>query len=156
MKKITSTLFAMIISAVTLYSCGSGWEELKPVSNEKNLRIKLEITEESGSGENGAFALRITNESDSDFVQCSFRFDDKYEHKFEGLADKTGDAVIPLTRSLIKTRETFVFYFNDKIDNYTRFGLKEQIKDGRKNYIPSTIEFSCHVGTMVWKVPEKL
>jgi|GEM_PF-2002909 len=153
--KILSAVI-LIFSAAALCSCGSGWEELKPVSNEKNLRIKLEITEESGSGENGAFGLRITNESDSDFVQCSFRFDDKYEHKFEGLADKTGDAVIPLTRSLIKTRETFVFYFNDKIDNYTRFGLKDQIKDGRKNYIPSTIEFNCHVGTIVWKVPENL
>jgi hypothetical protein len=145
-----------LLAAVTLYSCGSGWEELKPATNEKNLRIKLEITEEGGSGENGSFALRITNESDSDFVLCSFRFDDKYEHKFDGLADKTGDAVIPLTRSLIRTRETFVFYFNDKVDNYARFGLKEQIKDGRKNYIPSTIEFNCHVGTIVWKVPEKL
>ncbi|MCI0473133.1 MAG: hypothetical protein L0Y76_06055 [Ignavibacteria bacterium] len=156
MRKIILTLFAIIIAAVNLNSCGSGWEELKPESNEKNLRIKLEITEESGSGENGAFGLRITNESDSDFVQCSFRFDDKYEHKFEGLSDKTGDAVIPLTRSLLKTRETFVFYFNDKIDNYTRFGLKDRIKDGRKNYIPSTIEFNCHVGTIVWKVPEHL
>lgn len=145
-----------VLTAVVLHSCGSGWEELKPVSNEKNLRIKLEITEEGGSGENGSFALRITNESDSDFVQCSFRFDDKYEHKFEGLADKTGDVMIPLTRSLIRTRETFIFYFNDKIDNYTRFGLKEQIKDGRKNYIPSLIEFNCHVGTIVWKVPEDL
>ncbi|MCU0372027.1 MAG: hypothetical protein MUE56_02130 [Ignavibacteria bacterium] len=156
MKNKVLTAVLIIFSAAALCSCGSGWEELKPVSNEKNLRIKLEITEEGGSGENGAFALRITNESDSDFVQCSFRFDDKYEHKFEGLADKTGDAVIPLTRSLIKTRETFVFYFNDKIDNYARFGLKEQIKDGKKNYIPSTIEFNCHVGTIVWKVPEKL
>ena len=156
MKNYVLPAIIIILATTAIFSCGSGWEELKPVSNEKNLRIKLEITKESGSGDNGAFALRITNESDSDFVQCSFRFDDKYEHKFEGLTDKTGDAVIPLTRSLIRTRETFVFYFNDKIDNYTRFGLKEQILDGRKDYIPSTIEFNCHVGTIVWKVPENI
>lgn len=153
MSKIFLNIFIWMSLSVILSSCGTGWKELKPVSNEKGLRIDLEIRrEESKSEDQGAFALRITNNSDSDFIRCSLRFDDKHEHTFEGLKDKTLDVAIPLTRSLLKSRDTFIFIFSSEVENYQRFG----IKDEKKNYIPKKIELITHEGNLVWNVPEDL
>lgn len=152
MNKILLNIFLLIALSVVLSSCGMGWKELKPVSNEKGLRIDLEIArEKSDSEDQGAFALRITNNSDSDFIRCSLRFDDKHEHTFEGLKDKTGDVAIPLTRSILKSRDTFIFIFSSEVENYQRFG----IKDEKKNYIPKKIELITHEGNLVWNVPEE-
>lgn len=153
MRKTLFTLSVWISLSIMLSSCGMSWKELKPVTNEKGLRINLEISKEkSKSEEFGAFALRITNQSDSDFIHCTFKFDDKYEHTFEGLKDKTYDEPIALTRSLLKSGDTFIFIFNSEIDNYQRFG----IKDAKKNYIPSKIELKTHEGNLIWNVPENL
>lgn len=153
MNKITSYIVVWIFLSILLSSCGMGWKELKPVSNEKGLRIELEISKEKSKSEDfGAFALRITNKSDSDFIRCSFRFDDKHEHTFEGLKDKTYDEPIPLTRSLLKSGDTFIFIFNSEVDNYQRFG----IKDEKKNYIPKKIELKTHEGNLIWNVPDDL
>ena len=153
MNKITLYIVVWIVLSIVISSCGTGWKELKPVSNEKGLRINLEIRKEKSKSEDfGAFALRITNNSDSDFIHCTFKFDDKYEHKFEGLKDKTYDLPISLTRSLLKSGDTFIFIFNSEIDNYQRFG----IKDEKKNYIPSKIEIYTHEGNLTWNVPGDL
>ena len=153
MNKILLNIFFWTALSLFFSSCGTGWIELKPVSNEKGLRIELEISrEKSVSDDMGAFALRITNNSDSDFIRCSLRFDDKHEHTFEGLKDKTGDAAIPLTRSILKSRDTFVFIFSSEVENYQRFG----IKDEKKNYIPRKIELITHEGNLVWNVPDDL
>ncbi len=153
MNKILVNLFLWIALSLLVSSCGTGWKELKPASNEKGLRIDLEISrEKSESEDQGAFALRITNNSDSDFIRCSLRLDDKHEHTFEGLKDKTGDVAIPLTRSILKSRDTFVFIFSSEVENYQRFG----IKDEKKNYIPRKIELITHEGNIVWNVPEDL
>jgi len=153
MKKITLNIALLILLSIVLSSCGTGWKEMKPASNEKGLRINLEISKEKSKSEDyGAFALRITNNSDSDFIHCTFKFDDKYEHTFEGLKDKSYDTPIALTRSLLKSRDTFIFIFNSEIDNYQRFG----IKDERKNYIPKKIELKTHEGSLIWNVPEDL
>lgn len=153
MGNIIIQAFIWIALAFTLSSCGKNWEELKPVSNEKGLRIDLEVAKvESKSEDVGAFALRITNNSDSDFIRCSLKFDDKHEHTLEGLKDKTGDVAIPLTRSLLKSRETFVFIFSDEVENYKRFGIQNE----RKNYIPKKIELITHEGNLVWNVPDNL
>ena len=153
MNKILLNIFIWISISVIISSCGTGWKELKPVSNEKGLRIDLEIArEESKSEDQGAFALRITNNSDSDFIRCSLRFDDKHEHTLEGLKDKTGDVAIPLTRSILKSRDTFIFIFSSEVENYQRFG----IKDEKKNYVPKKIELITHEGNLVWNVPEDL
>ena len=134
-------------------SCGFSWKELKPASNEKGLRINLEISKEKSKSEDlGAFALRITNQSDSDFIHCTFKFDDKYEHTFEGLKDKTYDEPIVLTRSLLKSGDTFIFIFDSEIDNYQRFG----IKDEKKNYVPKKVELKTHEGNLIWNVPADL
>ena len=72
MNKITLYIVVWIFLSVVLSSCGMGWKEIKPVSNEKGLRIDLEIAKEKSKSEDfGAFALRITNKSDSDFIRCS-------------------------------------------------------------------------------------
>ena len=153
MNKILLNIFLWTALSLFFSSCGTGWIELKPVSNEKGLRIELEISrEKSVSDDMGAFALRITNNSDSDFIRCSLRFDDKHEHTFEGLKDKTGDAAIPLTRSILKSRDTFVLIFSSEVENYQRFG----IKDEKKNYIPRKIELITHEGNLVWNVPDDL
>ncbi|MFA5011269.1 MAG: hypothetical protein WC644_04875 [Ignavibacteria bacterium] len=153
MNKILLNVFLWLALSLIVSSCGAGWKELKPVSNEKGLRIDLEITrEKSKSEDQGAFALRITNNSDSDFIRCSLRFDDKHEHTFEGLKDKTGDVAIPLTRSILKSRDTFIFIFSSEVENYQRFG----IKDEKKNYIPKKIELITHEGNLVWNVPDDL
>ncbi len=151
MRKIILYVFFWIVAAFTLSSCGMGWEEIKPVSNEKGLRIDLEVARLNPKADDvGAFALRITNNSDSDFIRCSLRFDDKHEHTLEGLKDKTGDVAIPLTRSLLKSRETLVLIFNDDVENYKRFG----IQNVSKNYIPKKIELKTHEGTLIWNVPD--
>lgn len=153
MTKIALNIFFWITISLMVSSCGSGWTELKPASNEKGLRIDLEISrEKSKSEDQGAFALRITNNSDSDFIRCSLRFDDKHEHTFEGLKDKTGDVAIPLTRSILKSRDTFIFIFSSEVENYQRFGIKNE----KKNYIPKKIELITHEGNLVWNVPDDL
>lgn len=153
MRKILQTVTVWISLSVLLSSCGMGWTELKPISNEKGLRINLEISnEKSKSDDAGAFSLRVNNKSDSDFIHCTFKFDDKYEHTFEGLKDKTYDEPIVLTRSLLKSGDTFIFIFNSEIDNYKRFG----ITDAKKNYRPSKIELKTHEGNLIWNVPEDL
>jgi len=153
MNNITLNITLIIFLSAMLSSCGMSWKELKPVSNEKGLRIDLEISKEKSKSEDyGAFALRVTNKSDSGFIHCTFRFDDKYEHTFEGMKDKTYDEPIVLTRSLLKSGDTFIFIFNSEIDNYQRFG----IKDEKKNYIPSKIELKTHEGNLIWNVPADL
>ena len=57
-----------------------------------------------------------------------------------------------LTRSLLKSGDTFIFIFNSEIDNYQRFG----IKDEKKNYIPKKIELKTHEGNLIWNVPDDL
>ena len=153
MNKITLNIALLVFLSAMLSSCGMSWKELKPVTNEKGLRINLEVSKVKSKSEDfGAFALRITNQSDSDFIHCTFKFDDKYEHTFEGLKDKTYDEPIALTRSLLKSGDTFIFIFNSEIDNYQRFG----IKDAKKNYIPSKIELKTHEGNLIWNVPADL
>lgn len=153
MNKITLNIALIVLLSAMLSSCGMSWKELRPVTNEKGLRINLEISKEKSKSEDfGSFALRITNNSDSDFIHCSFKLDDKYEHTFEGLKDKTYDEPITLTRSLLKSGDTFIFIFNSEIDNYQRFGIKE----AKKNYIPSKIELKTHEGNLIWNVPADL
>jgi hypothetical protein len=153
MNKITLNIALIVLLSAMLSSCGMSWKELRPVTNEKGLRINLEISKEKSKSEDyGAFALRVTNKSDSNFIHCTFRFDDKYEHTFEGMKDKTYDEPIVLTRSLLKSGDTFIFIFNSDIDNYLRFG----IKDAKKNYVPSKIELKTHEGNLIWNVPADL
>jgi hypothetical protein len=153
MNKIVLNIALWILMSVVLSSCGMGWKELKPVSNDKGLRINLEISKEKSKSEDaGAFSLRVTNNSDSDFKHCTFKFDDKYEQMFEGLKDKTYDEPVVLTRSLLKSGDTFIFIFNSEFDNYKRFG----ITDAKKNYRPSKIELKTHEGNLIWNVPDDL
>ena len=154
MKYLTHFIAVFILAVLSsaLFSCGGGFKELKPVSNENNLKVKLEISvNKTGSEPNGAFTLRITNESDGDYIRCSFKFDNKYEHVFEYLIDNSSGNNIVLNSSILKAHDTHLFEFSSSIDNYRRFGITDKTTD----FVPSEIEFTCLEGKVVWKIQEK-
>ncbi|MCX6161435.1 MAG: hypothetical protein NTV87_08900 [Ignavibacteriae bacterium] len=153
MKNLYFLAFIVIIACITflLSSCGGAWRELKPVSNTDSIKVRLEISADKSGGEKGgAFSLRITNFGEGDYIRCSFKFDDKYEHIFAGLINKDGSVVMTLNTSFFGTGKTFEFEFSENIDNFNRFGLKEN-----NNYVPSKIEFNCQNGKVVWQVMQE-
>ena len=137
------TLFLLFLLA----SCGGNYTEIKPVSNQDSIKIKLEVQKEKTKPDKkDSFVLRLTNTGERDLGRCNIIFDGKYVHQLEGLINKTDD-VSKLNTSMLKGNDVITIFFNDDIDNYTIFGIMDN------NFkIPGTIELTCLDGKVVWKL----
>lgn len=144
--KILKYLFVFFL--FTFFSCGQQFKELTPVSNENNIKIKLEIlTEKPGTGGRVPFTIRLINTGDRDLARCNIKFDNKYEHQLEGMINKSTDWEGKIKYSMLKTEESVTLAFSDDVDNYSIIGITD------KNFsLPGIIELNCLDGKVVWKL----
>jgi hypothetical protein len=144
MKYINIFLFSLLF---LLFSCGQQLKEITPLSNENNIKIKLEmLVENPTSGSKGAFTIRLMNTGERDIGRCSLKLDNKYEHQLEGLINKSEDWEGKIKYSMLKAEESVTIVFSEAIDNYSIFGISD------KNYnVPETIELNCLDGKVIWK-----
>jgi hypothetical protein len=139
-------IFLLFISFLS-FSCGNPYKEISPEFNPDSLKVKFEIISEKSSGEHkGEFVLKFINTGKKDLARCSIKIDNKYEHIFEGLIDKSDDYTGKLTTSLLEENKSVTLVFSDEIDNFSIFGIKDE------NYsFPQTIELMCLDGKVIWK-----
>lgn len=135
---------------ILFFSCGTQFKEIIPLSNENNIKIKLEIfIEKSEPGLKTPFTLRLINTGERDLARCNLKFDDKYEHQLEGLINKSEEWEGKLRYSMIKAGESVTIVFSNEIDNYNIFGITD------KNFnLPETVELNCLDGKVIWKIKE--
>lgn len=146
--KIKLTNLLIILISLNLYSCGNKIKEFTPASNENNLKVKLEVKKESSKNDKfAAFSLRFTNSGDRDFARCVIKLNGKYEHSLGGLYFESDDGVGHLNTSLLAGGEDVNLVFNDETDNFSNFGVKE---DMLKNL--ETVELECLDGKVIWKI----
>lgn len=140
--------FLIIFFAFLILSCGEHYKEITPVSNENNIKIKLEITiEKPVPGSRTPFTLRLINTGDRDLARCILKFDNKYEHQLEGLINKSEDWEGKVKYSMLKVEESVTIPFSNEFDNYSIFGISD------KNFnLPETIELNCLDGKVIWKI----
>lgn len=136
-------LFALIV----ISSCGNPFKEISPASNPDSIKVKLEVIKGKSHEGKGEFTLKFINYGNRDIARCSIKIDNKYEHKFEGLINKTEDWSGKLETSLLENGKSLTFEFSVDIDNYTIIGITDN------NYqFPKTIELSCLDGTVKWNL----
>jgi hypothetical protein len=147
MKFLNILLFALLF---LFYSCGQQFKEIAPLSNENNIKLKLEVlTDKQGGDLPDAFTLRISNTGERDIARCTLKFDNKYEHQLEGLINKDSDWEGKLKYSLVQANESVTIVFSKDIDNYSIFGITD------KNFkIPETIALNSLDGKIVWKITQ--
>lgn len=145
MKYLNIFLFTIFI---LFFSCGTQFKEITPLSNENNIKIKLEIfIEKSEQGPKTPFTLRLINTGERDLARCNLKFDDKYEHQLEGLINKCEEWEGKIRYSMLKTGESVTIPFSPDFDNYNIFGIPEN-----ESHIPKTIELNCLDGKVIWKI----
>ncbi|MCX6165899.1 MAG: hypothetical protein NTU73_13725 [Ignavibacteriae bacterium] len=139
--------FLFIPLLFLLFSCGQQFKEITPITNENNIKIKLEIVvEKPAPGSKAAFTLKLINTGERDLARCSLKFDNKYEHQLEGLINKSEDWEGKIKYSMLKVEESVTIPFNNEFDNYSIFGIPES-----EACIPETIELNCLDGKVIWK-----
>lgn len=142
-------IYFLFVSFIFLiYSCGEQFKEITPITNENNIKIKLElIIEKPVSGSRTPFTLRLINTGERDLARCNIKFDNKYEHQLEGLINKSEDWEGKVKYSMLKVEESVTIPFNNEFDNYSIFGITD------KSYnLPETIELNCLDGKVIWKI----
>jgi hypothetical protein len=144
--KFLNLLF--LLTSIILFSCEQPFKEVTQQSNENNIKIKLELSEEkSKPGTKASFTLRLINIGERDLGRCTLRLDNKYEHQLEGLINKTEDWEGKTQTSMLKSEESATIVFDRDIDNYDIFGIRDD------NFsLPETIELNCLDGKVVWKL----
>lgn len=145
MKYLNILLFIIFI---LILSCGTQFKEIFPLSNENNIKIKLEMfIEKSEQGAKTPFTLRLINTGERDLARCNLKFDDKYEHQLEGLINKSEVWEGKIRYSMLKAGESVTIPFSNEIDNYTLFGITDKYFN-----IPDIVELNCLDGKVIWKI----
>ena len=128
-------------------SCEEKYKEITPLSNENNIKIKLEISEvKTSPGKKAEFTLRLINTGDRDLGRCTLKLDNKYEHQLEGLINKSDDWEGKESTSMLKAGDSATLVFSTDCDNYSIFGINDN------NFtLPEMIELNCLDGKVTWK-----